>query len=98
MPSIIADVHVDAAVDKELHGFVIPVPHQLVQDAGGLMRAPVRIDISPMPEKKVSDLEVVVEDRPGKRGVENLLRIGLAAESGFEIAAVGCIVGRKMIC
>ena len=42
------------------------------------MGAPVRVDIGPVPEKKVGDLEVVVEDRPGERGVENLLHTGLA--------------------
>src|SRR5688572_20249983 len=42
VPTVILDGHVDAAVDEELHGFVIFVPHQLMQDAGGLMRAPVR--------------------------------------------------------
>jgi hypothetical protein len=44
-----------------------------MQDAGGLMGAPVRVDIRPVPEKKVGDFEMVVEDRPGERGVENLL-------------------------
>src|SRR6516165_3410236 len=47
-PAIIDDRHVDAAVDEELHRFVILVPHQLMQDAGGLVAAPARIDIGPM--------------------------------------------------
>ena len=79
VPAIIADRHVDAAVDEELHGFVIFVEiHQLMQDAGGLMGTPVRVDIGSMTEKKLGDLEVVVEDRPGERGVENLLHTGFA--------------------
>src|SRR5438094_10315432 len=49
-----------------------------MQNAGGLMGAPVRVDISPVTEKKVGDLEVVIEDRPGERGVENLLHSRLA--------------------
>ena len=62
-PAVIDDGHVDAAVDEELHGFVIFVEiHQLMQDAGGLMGTPVRVDIGPVTEKKVGDLEVVVED------------------------------------
>src|SRR5580692_10942409 len=70
-PAIIDDRHVDAAIDEELHRFVIFVGiYQLMQDAGGLMGAPVRVDIGPVTEKKVGDLEVVVEDRPGERGVE----------------------------
>jgi hypothetical protein len=44
-----------------LHGFVILVKHQLMQDAGGLMGAPVRVDIGPVYEKKVGNLEVVVD-------------------------------------
>ena len=68
-PAIIANRHVDAAVDEELHGFVILVPLQLMQDACGLMGAPVRVDIGPVREKKFGDLEVVVEDGPGERSV-----------------------------
>src|SRR5215510_8535802 len=60
-PSIIDDRQIDAAVDEELHGFVVFVkPYQLVHDAGGLMRAPLRVDIGSVLEKKVCDLEVVV--------------------------------------
>ena len=94
-PAIIVDRHVDAAVDKELHRFVILVPHQLMQDAGGLMGAPVCVDIGSMPEKKVGDLEMVVYDREGKRGVKNLLHSGLAP---FQISADPVIVGGKMLC
>ena len=65
-PAIIDDRHVDAAIDEELHRFVIFVPHQLMQDAGRLVGAPVRVDIGSVPEKKVGDLEVVVEDRDRK--------------------------------
>lgn len=50
-PAIIVDCHVDAAVDEELHGLVILVPHQLMQDAGGFMGDPVSADIGPVPEK-----------------------------------------------
>src|SRR5215472_9772796 len=78
VPAIVVDRHVDAAVDKELHGFVIRMPYELMQNAGGLMRAPVRIDRGPRREKKVADLEMVVPNRPGKRGVANLLPTGLA--------------------
>src|SRR2546430_17216763 len=62
---------------------------QLMQDAGGLMGAPVRVDIGPVTEKKVGDLEVVVEDRPGERGVENLLHTGLAPFRFPRVYAVG---------
>ena len=58
------------------------------------MGAPVRVDIGPVREKKVGDLEVVVEDRPGERGVENLLHTGLAP---LQVPAGGGIVGGKMI-
>ena len=75
-PAIVPDRHVDAAVDEELHGLVVFVKHQLMQDAGRLVRAPVRVDIGAVLEKKVGDLEVVVDDGPGERGVENLLRRG----------------------
>src|SRR5579862_10032235 len=61
-PAIIADRHVDAAVDEELHGCVVFKMHQLMQDAGRFMGAPVRVDISPVTEKKVGDLEVAVDD------------------------------------
>ena len=65
-PAIIVGRHVDAAVDEELHGFVIFVPDQLMQDARGLMRAPVRVDIDAVREEKAGDLEVVVEDNTGQ--------------------------------
>src|SRR6266446_1846849 len=74
--------------------FVIFVEiHQLMQNASGLMGAPVRVDIGPVTEKKVGDLEVVVEDRPGERGVENLLHTGLAPFRFPRVYAVG----RRMI-
>jgi len=82
VPAKIEDRHIDAAVDKKLHGFVILMPHELVQDAGGLMGAPVRVDVGSVREKKVGDLEVVVEDCPPERGIENILDIRLAAEPG----------------
>src|SRR5215813_12140845 len=94
VPAIIVDRHVDATVDEELHGFVIRMPYELMQNAGGLMRAPVRIDIGPMREKKGSDLEMVVHYRPGKRGVENLLHTGLAP---VQVLADPRIVGGMMI-
>src|SRR5438552_635837 len=94
-PAIVADRHVDAAVDKELHGLVVFVKVcQFMQDAGRLMGAPVRVDIGAMPEKKVGDLEVVVEDRPGERGVEDLLHTGLAP---LQIPAREGTVSWKMI-
>jgi hypothetical protein len=43
-----------------------------------LMGAPVRVDIGPMPEKKVGDLEMVVDNCPSKYSVENLLHTDLA--------------------
>src|SRR5260370_8084924 len=95
-PPIIPDRHVDAAIDEELHGLVVFVPHQFMQDAGWLMGAPVRIDIGAVCEKKVGDLEVVVEDGPRERGVENPLRIGALAEPASEVRAVMGIVNRKM--
>jgi len=36
-PPIIDHRHVDAAVDEELHGFVILVPDELMKNAGGLL-------------------------------------------------------------
>jgi hypothetical protein len=55
-----------------------------VQNACRLVRAPSRIDVSAVLEKEVRNLEVVVEDGPGQRGVENQLYIGLAqAEPGL---------------
>src|SRR4029453_6679627 len=87
-PTKIADRHVDSAVDEELHAFVVLAPHELVQDAGGLMGAPFRVDVSAVVQKKVGDLEVVVHNSPSERGVEHLLRIGLTAEPNSEIAAV----------
>src|ERR1700704_4269839 len=96
-PPIIPDRHVDAAIDKELHGLVVFVPHQFMQDAGRLMRAPVRVYLGAVREKKVGDLEVVVEDSPCERGVENPLRIGALAEPANEVRAVMGIVNRKMI-
>src|SRR5260370_22440704 len=38
-PAVIDDSHVDAPVDEELHCFVVLVKDQLVQDAGGVIRA-----------------------------------------------------------
>ena len=55
-----------------------------MQDAGRLMRTPVRIDIGSMGKKKVGDLELVVKDSPPKGSVENLLRIGALAEPTHE--------------
>src|SRR5215831_20368794 len=43
-PAIIEDRHVDAAVDEELHGFVVFAKHQLMQDGGGLLGSPVAVD------------------------------------------------------
>src|SRR5215813_11483527 len=97
VPAKTEDRHIDAAIDKKLHGFVILMPDELMQDAGGLMRAPFRVDIGPVHEKKVGDLEVVVEDCPRERGIQNILCIGLAAEPGSEVAAVVGIVSGRMI-
>jgi len=88
VPAIIVNRHVDASVDEELHGFVVLVPHQFMQDAGRFMRAPVRIDVGAMREKKVGDFELIVHDRPCERGVENPLRIGRLAEPFNVIPAV----------
>src|SRR5215471_11798104 len=97
VPAKIEDRHINAAIDKKLHGFVILMPHELMQDAGGLMGAPLRIDIGSVREKKVGDLEVVVENCPRERGIQNILGIGLAAEPGAEVAAVVGIVSGRMI-
>jgi hypothetical protein len=35
VPTVILHGHVDAAVDEELHRFVILMPHKLVQDGSG---------------------------------------------------------------
>src|SRR5262245_41937823 len=89
-PSIIDYRQIDAAVDEELHGFVVFVkPYKLMHDAGRLMRAPLRVDIGAVLEKKVGDLEVVVEDRPGERGIENLLHTNLAPFSFPWVYAAG---------
>src|SRR5262249_56584198 len=95
VPAKIEDRYIDAAIDKKLHGFVILMPHELMQDAGGLMGAPFRVDIGPVREKKVGDLEVVVEDCPRERGIQNILCIGLAAEPVSEVTAVVGIVSRS---
>ena len=50
-----------------------------------------------MREKKIGDLEVVVEDCPPERSIENILHIRLAAEPGSQVAAVLGIVSGKMI-
>jgi len=47
-----------------------------------------------MREKKVGDLKMVVHNRPGKRGVENLLHTGLAP---VQVFADPRIVGGMMI-
>jgi hypothetical protein len=76
-----------------MHRFVILVEHQLMQEAGGLVGAPVRVDIGPVSKKKVGDLEAVVEDGPGKRGVENLPHTGL---SPFWFPPVHAVSGRMI--
>jgi hypothetical protein len=45
-------------------------------------------------DKKAGDLEVVVHDREGKRGVEHLLHSGLAP---FGVPANPVIIGGKMM-
>src|SRR5215510_10616462 len=97
VPAKIQDRHIDAAIDKKLHGFVILMPHELMQDAGGLMGAPVRVDIGSVRKKKVGDLEVVVEDCPSERSIQNILHIRIAAEPDSQVAAVVGIVSRRMI-
>ena len=49
---------------------------QLVQDARRLMGAPAGVDVCAVLEKEVGNLEVVVDDRPGERHVEHVLRGG----------------------
>src|SRR5262249_61241698 len=95
VPAKIEDRHIDAASDKKLHVFVILMPHELMQDAGGLMGAPVRVDIGSVREKKVGDLEVVVEDCPPERSIQNILHTRLAAEPDSQVTAVmGIVSGR----
>src|ERR1041385_739669 len=48
VPTIILDGHIDASVDEELHGLVIGVKHQLMQDAGGLVGGSVCVCFLPL--------------------------------------------------
>jgi hypothetical protein len=91
-PAVIGDSHVDATVNEELHFFIVLVkPHQLVQDARGLMGAPAGVDIGAVLEKKVGDREVAIQDCPGERGVENLLH---AWRAPLKVIASERAVGR----
>ena len=50
----------------------------MVQDARRFMRVPARVDVGPVREKEVCDVEVTVDDGPGERRIENVLRGRLA--------------------
>src|SRR5260370_32154400 len=73
VPAVVPDLHVDAAVDEELHGRVVRVKDELVQDARRLMGAPGGVDVCAVVEQEVSHVEVVVDDGPCERHVEHVL-------------------------
>ena len=78
VPAVVLDGHVDAAVDEELHRLVVPVKDQMVQDARRLMGVPGGVDVGAVLEEEVRHVEVTVDDGPGERRVEHLLRSGRA--------------------
>ena len=43
IPAMIANGHIDTVVDQELCRFIVPADGALMQNAGRLVRAPVRI-------------------------------------------------------
>src|SRR5580700_1051089 len=45
IPAMVANSHIDIVVDQELCRFVVPADGALVQNAGWLVRAPVRINV-----------------------------------------------------
>lgn len=88
-PSVVFDRHVDAAVDEELHSFVVIVGDQFVQDACRLVRTPSRIDVSTMLEKEIGHVQMTSEHGPGKRCVENLLFRWLAPLVSIHVLFIG---------
>ncbi len=50
-----------------------------MQDARGLVRTPVGIDVGAVIEQELGDFEVTVDDRPGKSSIENALLGGYAS-------------------
>jgi hypothetical protein len=65
-------------VDEELHRLVVPVPGEIVQNARRLMGAPRGVDVRAVAEQEIRHVEVIVDDGPRKRRIENLLRDGRA--------------------
>ena len=45
IPAIVANRHIDAMIDEELCRFIVPSDGTFMQNAGGLVRAPVSIDV-----------------------------------------------------
>ena len=61
---------------EESGRIVVAVHGAFVQHAGGLVRAPVGVDVGSMLEQKRRDLEVTVHAGPGERHVEHVLHPG----------------------
>ena len=72
LATIVRDRHVDAAVDEELHAFVVIAVGDLVQDARQLC------ELHRVLMSEIGDVEMAVENGPGERGIERLLDLWLA--------------------
>jgi hypothetical protein len=55
IPAIVADRHIDAMIDEELCRLIVPSDGSLMQNAGRLVGAPVRIDVGSVFQKKIRD-------------------------------------------
>ena len=75
IPAIIANRHIDAAVNEELRCFVVRVDGALMQDARRLVRAPVRIDVGSVLQQKIRNLKLPIHARPGQRDVQDVLGV-----------------------
>jgi hypothetical protein len=75
IPAIIANRHIDAAVNEELRCFVVRVDGALMQDACRFVRAPVRIDVGSMFQKKVRNLKLPIHTCPCERDVQDVLGV-----------------------
>src|SRR3984957_5723207 len=75
VPAIIVNRHIDAAVNEELRCFVVRVDGALMQDACRFVRAPVRIDVGSMFQKKVRNLKLPIHTCPCERDVQDVLGV-----------------------
>src|SRR5207302_7471820 len=76
IPAIVAHRHIDAMLAQELRRFIVPPDGALMQNAGRLVRAPVRVDICSALQQERSNLKLLVRACPGQRYVQDLLRVG----------------------